>query len=187
MEPSSKPAPSPQSSFINALAWVFIALASFSTFISILQNIMINTFFPLDQMHTAMKEAQASQQMPAFAGFMFDNIRLFFMAFLLVSVSTLAAAIGLLKRWNWARICFIVIMVLAIAWNILGIILQQSFITSMPKTMPDAPVDFRRHFETMTMTMIIRIASVLMAIAMSGLFGWIVKRLVSPVIRAEFS
>lgn len=42
-----------KSTFVNVLAWIFIALAGFSTLISILQNIMISAMFSIDEMNKA--------------------------------------------------------------------------------------------------------------------------------------
>jgi hypothetical protein len=177
----------PRSSFVTVLAWIFIAFAGFGTFISLLQNIMINTVFPLDQMRSAMSQAHSDQNMPAFAAFMFNNIRLFFAAFLIVSVSTLIAAIALLKRKNWARVLFIAILALGIVWNLGGLVVQQFFFASMSSIPPNTPPEFRANFEAMgTMMTVMKIFSAVMAVGFSVLFAWIIKRLASVAIRQEF-
>jgi hypothetical protein len=45
-----KPAPPQRSTFGNVLAWIFIVLGGFATFISILQNIMIRMLFHKEKM-----------------------------------------------------------------------------------------------------------------------------------------
>ncbi|RPI77758.1 MAG: hypothetical protein EHM45_07950, partial [Desulfobacteraceae bacterium] len=62
-----------KSTFVTALAWIFICLAGFTAFISILQNIMIWTLFPVEEMNKAFKGS--SEPMPFFVEFMFSNIR----------------------------------------------------------------------------------------------------------------
>lgn len=74
---------------MNALVWIFIALAGFATFISILQNIMISAIFPVEEMNKVFEDAQTQDQIPFFARFMFSNIRLFFLSLLIISGITL--------------------------------------------------------------------------------------------------
>lgn len=174
-----------RSSFVTVLAWIFIVLAGFTTFISVLQNIMINTMFPLDQMRAAKAAAPG---MPPFFDFMFDNIRLFFFAFLVVSAAMCASAIGLLLRRNWARLVFVGILALGIVWNLGGLVLQQLMFDSMMKfpavAGKSAPPDFEAEMRGMMIAM--RIFSALFALGFSVLYTWLIKRLISPSIAAEF-
>lgn len=172
------------SSFVTALAWIFIVLTGFATFIAILQNIMISFFFPMDQMREAIHAAKGSENIPALFQFMLSHIQLFFAAFLVLSVALFTVSIALLKRKNWARIAFVFFLAFGIAWNIGGIFLQGAFFSSMPALPPNAPAEFRAQFESMVTTMLV--FSVVMAIGISLLFAWLIKRLVSVKIRAEF-
>lgn len=183
-ERPSRPAVQPsKSSFVTAVAWVFIALCGFTTFISIMQNVMINTVFPVHEMQKAAA-APGVPEMPAFFRFMMGNVRLFFASFLVVSASMFGAAIGLLKRKNWARLLFIVILSLGILWNIGGMVLQFTIMQDFPKP-AGAPPEFAASFSTMRTVMMV--FSALMAIGFSALFGWIIKRLASEEIMREFS
>ena len=170
----------PKSTFVTGLAWTFIVLAGFATFISILQNIMITLMFPLEEMNESLTSPEAQENIPAFANFMFSNIRLFFFGFLVVSCATFVSSIALLKRKNWGRIIFIAIMSLGIAWNLSALILQQLMMPSMSETPSPPGSNFG------VMMTIMRVFSFLMALGVSILFGWIIKRLVSPKIRQEF-
>lgn len=177
-----EPTPPQRSNFINVLAWIFIVLGGFATFMSILQNIMIRTMFPKEQMAQAMQQAEKTEQMPAFANFMFSHFDLFLLFFLVVSATSLIAAIALLKRKNWARIIFIVLMILGILWNVGGLVLQFTMFSSMPEmASKGAPPEFEK------MMLIMKIASVVMVIAVSTLFAWIIKKLTSAPIRDEFA
>lgn len=89
----------PRSTFVNAVAWVFIALAGFATLIAILQNIMISIMAP----QGAMRGIENAKEIPAFAKFMLSHPQIIFGTFLAVSAGTFISAIGLLKRKNWAR------------------------------------------------------------------------------------
>lgn len=175
----------PRSAFVTTLAWVFIVLAGFATVISVLQIIMISVMFPVAEMQAAADQAKKDQAMPWFAAFMLQNMRLFFFAFLVVCVSTLTAAIGLLKRRNWARVLFIVLMVLGVLWSIGGVVLSIVIVSSMPPITPTAPQGFGDQFDLMSKVIIG--FNLVFAVGITTLFGWIIKRLHSPEIQREFS
>jgi len=179
----TKPQPS-RSTFVSVLAWIFIILAGFSTLISLLQNIVIHTFIPVEQMEKAMIQASARHQISDLAMFIFRHIQLLAGAFFVLSASTLIGAIGLLKRKDWARILFVCFLYLGIAWNIGSVVMQQFMFSSMPIP-PNAPADFRAHFETMASVM--RVVSILIALGLTVLYAWLIKRLMSDSIREEFA
>lgn len=170
-----------RSSFVTALAWVFIALAGFSTFISIAQNIMIGLMFDPSHLNEISK-APGAEDMPAFFRFMSSHIRLFFLSFLVISSTLLISSIGLLKRKNWGRVIFMVIMWLGIAWVIFGVIMQFTMFPQMMQDFPDGNEAERFH----TMFTVMRIFMLLFSAAFCGLFGWIIKRLSSKSIKREF-
>lgn len=173
----------PRSGFVTGLAWTFIGLAGFATLIAALQNLMLFLVFPIEEMRAAAKEANEAHGVPAGFGFMFEHMWLLFVLFLLVSATTLVSAIGLLKRWNWARLAFIGVMALGVLWN-LGSLAMPFFMTSWMPVPEQAPPDFLDAFDVIWKIM--TVVTILMGLAFAGLFGWIIKRLVSPQIRAEF-
>jgi hypothetical protein len=174
--------PKQRSTFVNVLAWIFIVISGFTTFISILQNIMIRMMFHKEQISQSIKQAENTQHVPAFANFMFNYADLFFLLFLIVSVTSFVSAIALLKRKNWARVVFIILMSLGIAWNIIGMVLQFTMFNTLPEMAGrGAPPEFAK------MMIIMKIAGVIMAIGISALFGWIIKKLTSQQIKAEFA
>jgi NADH:ubiquinone oxidoreductase subunit 6 (subunit J) len=172
-----------RSSFVTGVAWTFIALAGFATLIALLQNIMLSVMMPAEEMQKTMRGAEQAQNIPAFARFMFDNFRLVFASFLILSAVTLVSAIGLLKRKNWARLTFIGIMGVGVLWNVAGVVLPFLIFSSF--TMPEgAPADFRGQHDLMMKVM--TAFTILIAVAFAGLFVWIIKRLVSNDIKREF-
>jgi hypothetical protein len=179
-EPQSTPRA--RSSFVTVVAWIFIVLAGFTTLISVLQNIMVHTVFPADQMQEAMNAAKAQQPpMPPVFAFLFGNFKLFFAAFLILSVAMLTSSIGLLRRKNWGRIMFIALMAFGIAWSVVGLVLQYFMIGAMTEIQPAGAPEFRSFANVML------IFSSVIAIGIAVLFGWIIKRLVSPAIKQEFA
>jgi hypothetical protein len=177
-------APQKRSDFVTVLAWIFIVLTGFATFISLLQNIMVSFFFPLEKIQQTILTPEAQQQIPPIFLFLFMHIRLLFLGFLAVSAMTLAAAIGLLRRKNWARLVFIGLMALGILWNLVGIVIQQLMFNHFPQVPPTSDPEFAQNFSRM-MT-IMKYATAVLAFGLTALFGWIIKKLISPIIRAEF-
>jgi len=173
----------PRSSFVTTLAWIFIVLAGFSTLISLLQNIMFNVVFGGDTMTAALQDPRMPP-MPAFAKFVLGHVQWIMGGFLAMSILTLVAAIALLRRHNWGRVLFIAIMAAGLVWE-LGSLTLLPFMFSSFSAIPDtAPPDFRDSFAVMSKVIVA--FSVLVSIALSVLFAWIIKRLVSADIRSEF-
>lgn len=170
-----------KSTFVSVLAWIFIVLAGFATLISILQNIMISYMFPVDEMNRAFESAQAQEQIPLLAKFMFSNIRFFFLSFLAIAGTTFVSAIGLLKRKNWGRMIFMLILGLGICWNIFSLVLQNLVFTSFPDF---SHGDMHSQFNTMMNAM--KVFSFVVAVGISYLFGWIIYKLSSHKIKKEF-
>ena len=180
METQIEPQASSKSNFVTVLAWIFIVLSGFATLIGVLQNIMVQTMFADPQFNESLSKVPSGA--PASAAFMANNIRLMFAIALGVFATTLVSSIGLLNRRNWARIIFIGIMGLGILWNIGGLVFQFIMFSSFPPTSqaPHEPAAFQSMFVGML------VFGACLAIAISVLFGWVIKRLVSKPIAAEF-
>ena len=172
-----------RSSFVTVLAWIFIALSGFGTFIGIVQNVLVQTVFL-----PAMERAQPSMPpgMPAISVFMFNHLGAIFLAFLLVSAFVLICSIGLLRRWNWARLCFAGIMLLGIVWSVGGVVMQFFMFSSMQNTMQQQLQDMPDAPDLSYFVMVIFVLSAVFSIGFSVLYGWIAKRLLSAPIAAEF-
>jgi hypothetical protein len=175
------PDQAPRSQFVTVLAWIFIVLSGFTAFIAALQNIMFHVMF--ERGFGKGMPPPPHEMGPAF-GFIFDHMQWFFAGFLIMSLVSLAASVGLLRRQEWARWLFVGLMVLAIAYQLLGLVLQSVMMPSFDLPLANAPEGVATGFRTMTI--VIRIFSAVMALAFCGLFGWIVKRLLAADIRAEF-
>lgn len=175
-----------RSSFVSVLGWIFVCLAGFGTLIGLLQNLMLQLVF-LPAMQQQMAAQPLPPNMPAPMGWMFGHMIWFFRVFLLLSLTTLVAAIGLLLRRNWARRLFIGLMGFAIAYQLLGLVFQWWFMGSirqlmpLPPDTPDHLADGMRGF-----VQAMQVFGTLMALGFSVLFGWIIRRLRSPPVRHKF-
>jgi len=173
-----------RSTFVTVVAWIFIALSGFSTFIGIVQNVLVQTVFL-----PAMERAQPSlpPDAPPIFVFMFNHLGLFFFAFLLFSAFLLLCSIGLLRRWNWARLCFAAIMLLGIVWNVAGVVMQFATFSSTWRQMQEQFQDMPPGAPDMSaFFVVILVITAAFAIGFSVLLGWIAKRLLSAPIAAEF-
>ena len=169
-----------RSSFINVFAWISIVFSGFGILIGIMQNVM---------MQTVMKDAnfeQAISRDENFSPFMktiFEHFDILVMGTLLITIVVFVASIALLKRKNWARLFFIVFLVLGVIWTVVSGVMQFSFMDSMMigQNMPqDVPPEFQNMKNTM------KIVSGVMMVAMVGLYLYLIKRLRSDEIREEF-
>ncbi len=53
-----------KSTFVTVLSWIFIFLAGSATVISIIQNVLINVLFPVEEMIKAFNEPTFNESMP---------------------------------------------------------------------------------------------------------------------------
>jgi hypothetical protein len=171
-----------KSTFVNVLAWIFIIFGGFATFIGILQNILIHVMFPKDFMNQGIQQTKNAEQVPAFVNFMINHFDLVFLFFLIVSTISFISAIALLKRKNWARIVFIILLALGILWNVGAIAMMFTMFNTVPAIAGKAtPPGFEK------MMLIMKIASLIMVVGISSLFLWVIKKLTSAPIKAEFA
>ncbi len=179
-----------RSSFVTVVAWIFIIFSGFTTFVSALQNVMIRSM-PFERFNAISRDSIANNAIPAAARFMFAHIQFIVLAFFLLSAFMLTSSVGLLRRQNWARIVFIVLLAVGIVYVLGGLFVQQSFMSSMNKSFGAMPVQdsvFRAsaaQFGSMFRAM--RIIMAIFSLGVAAGFAWIVARLISPGIRAEFT
>jgi hypothetical protein len=145
---------------------------------------MIDSMLRAPDTQAALTDAGSQGELTGLPGFVIRHMRLGMLTFLALCAGTLAAAIGLLLRKNWARIAFIVLMALGIVWNVGGVIVQYRVISALFRFHPGATNPVRPSWETVTTIM--AIFSSVIALGLAGLFAWLIKRLLSPDIRREF-
>lgn len=175
--------PAHRSTLVTGVAWIFIVLGGFAALVCLLQIVMVSVAFPHGVMPRIASPGDALVH--GFARLIFNHIQSIFVSLLLLFAATVAVAVGLLKRENWARMAFVGLMVLGIAWNVASIVLVYYFLPSMSDVINDEPAALQAQFNIMR-----NIAAVLgfaMFSGFVGLFGWILGRLISDEIRREFS
>ena len=123
------------------------------------------------------------ENIPPLMKTIFENFDILVMGTLLITIVVFVASIGLLKRKNWARLFFIVLLILGVVWTVVSGVMQFSFMDSMMigQNMPqDVPPEFQNMQNTM------KIVSGVMMVAIVGLHLYLIKRLRSDEIKDEF-
>ena len=176
-------APPPRSTFVTVLAWIFIVLSGFATFMTLLQSVMVFAMLHAPGFGDAMAKANQAPNAPPFAAFFTRYFFVVFVFFFVVSAATLASSLGLLWRRNWARIVFIVMMGFGIFWNLVGLVISGVIMWLMP----GIPTGVHAAATTFVWMMgAMMVINVVVALGFCALFYWIIRRLGSPEIRAEF-
>lgn len=161
--------------FVTVLGWLLICFTAFGVLMSLLQNVMVGTMFP------AMNaQAPKGGQMPAEIMVLFRTLAA---VVLIVQGFLLFAAWSFLKRRNWARRTFVVVFVLSAVWAGFTTLAALGMGVFMPHTTPpgsEMPASFAGVFRMMGIML------ALVSAAFAVLFVWLVKRLRTPDVRAEF-
>lgn len=171
-----------RSLFVTVTAWVFIALSGLATVSALIQNAAVASLLP------APVAAMPSQPLPLLTGLLLGYLPWVVGFGLAMSVATLASAIGLLLRLDWARRVFIGLLVVAIVFNLLGLWLQHEVVQSLVQVtigraqLPPQAADVFGGFVTVA-----RVLAVALTLVACGLLGWIIRRLMSPLVRQEFA
>jgi len=176
-----------KSHFVTRLAWISIAITSVTTFVSLIQNIILSVLFPINQMKEIfIIEPAMSRYMPELVLLMLNNIRIIFFMYLVICVTMLISSIGLLRRKNWARIIFVFILFVGIISSLAGVLFQGIIMGPVMPLLPQEYADLPGMPNFQAMFTIIRITSGILVIFIVLLYGWIIKRLASEEIKQEF-
>ena len=166
-----------KSSFINVFAWISIVFSGFGILIGILQNVLMQTVMKDNNFQDAIKESD--QQLPPMMVAMFEHMDTIIMLTLILTIFIFVTSIALLKRKNWARVAFIVLLILNIVWTVVSGFMQFDMLKGMGQ-IEDVPPEFQQAQSVMGVVM------GLMLLAMIILYLYLIKRLNSKEIKEEF-
>lgn len=167
-----------RSFFVTATAWLFIVLGGLASVSALLQQASFASGLP----------AVNLQGLPLLTGLLLGYLPYVMGASLVLSLATVASAVGLLLRLEWARRVFIGLLVAAIAMNLGGLWLQQEVMHALvSQTLGTSPLPpaVAGVFGGFVVTARV-LAVALTLVACLGL-GWIIRRLMSPMVRQEFA
>jgi hypothetical protein len=171
-----------RSLFVSVTAWVFIVLGSVASVSTLVQNAALMSLLP------GLQPAFEPRALPQLTGLLVAHLPWVAGVGLVLSVATVAAAIGLLMRLEWARRAFIALAVVAIVGNLLGLWLQQELLQSLidttlsRSTLPREALGVFGGFATAA-----RAAAIVASLIACGLLAWIIGRLRSQTVRQEFA
>jgi len=168
-----------RSLFVTATAWVFILLGVMSCLSALVQNAMLASLLP---------ELSSSPAASGVTNLLQDYLPWVVGTGVVMSLATLASAIGLLLRLDWARRTFIALLVVAIVANLLGLWLQQEMMQSVVSrtlgsvALPPQAMGVFGGFVTAA-----RVMAVVVTLGACALLAWIIRRLMSAGVRQEFA
>lgn len=177
-----------RSTFVTVVAWIFLMLSGFGLVISLLQNLMIHLLFPPGAFD-ALAQGPLPPGMPAGVGWILANMKWMFALFLLPTAAIFAASIGLLKRREWGRKLFIAMMVFSIVASLASLVFQGFMMVGMNEhfaQLAQHAQDGQAVPDPGLFLVGMGVFMLLYALGIGAVQVWIIKRLVSPAIVAEF-
>lgn len=158
-------------SFVTTVSWVFLVLGGMATLGSALQAVLVLTVF------SDAPEIASEVGLEGMRGFAFQHPRTIAFSALAFSGATLLAAIGLLRRREWARRLMVIVLGLGVAYAVGAAAFQWMYFKEvMDEVAPEA-----RSFYAATRNGAIAFATVVGVLAV-----WLARKLCSEKIRAEF-
>jgi hypothetical protein len=171
-----------RSLFVTAIAWVFIILAALTSVSALVQNAAVASLMP------GLQLATERNPLPLLTGLLVGYLPWVVGAGLVISLATLASAIGLLMRLDWARRTFIGLLVVAIMANLLGLWLQQEVVESVvSNTLSSVAIPAQALGVFGGFVTAARVMAVLMTLGGCVMLVWIIRRLMSAGVRQEFA
>ena len=171
-----------RSLFVTATAWVFIILAALTSASALVQNAAVASLMP------GLQLATERNPLPLLTGLLVGYLPWVVGAGLVISLATLASAVGLLMRLDWARRTFIGLLVVAIMANLLGLWLQQEVVESVvSNTLSSVAIPAQALGVFGGFVTAARVMAVLMTLVGCALLVWIIRRLMSAGVRQEFA
>ncbi len=171
------------STFVTATAWCFLLVAGFGAFMNALQLLLMFTVLPPADYVAIAADMQTTQSLPSFLVFVVEHMVAWTFLGLCLSLLTAVASVGLLRRQNWARVAFVIIMWLGVASNLAGAAAPLVFGPMAQNLLQSFPAEMRGDLQSM-MTLMTWL-SVGLALLFAALFGWTALKLMSAAVRRE--
>jgi hypothetical protein len=174
----SKPGP-PRSSFVTLAAWFGIVTAGCAAPMALVQSLMVGT---LSEQIRAALDSDALAHLPLAVRYVVEHMGAISLAFLVGSIVTLACSIGLLKRKEWGRQGVVLLLVVAIVQQVALFWIQISVVGEAGTSTGLAEMPRELGAGLLAMEVLGGVLTVLQI----GVCGWMIWKLRTPAIRAEF-
>lgn len=175
-----------RSEFVTVMAWISLALGLMGVASGIMQGVMLLAM-PADRMMQDLLGviAPGEAQLPPAILWVFGNLGLLNFLSLLSSALFAVVSYGLLKRFEWGRVCFVLFLAASALAGILGATVFVHFL-SLASGMTGAEIaEIDPAFQSLQSAM--KVAMIVAALLIAALHGAIIWKLYRPEIRAEFT
>lgn len=169
--------------FINVLAWVFILLAAGGVVMGLVQNLIIHFWPPLADLVRQHQTAPTGAGVFSVQRLFVGNLPAIMFVNVLVSGVLLVAAVGLLRRLNWARLLFIGLMLMGIVWAAGSFILVIQT-DPLSAALQDVPPEYQPAMAGARTPSLL--AGGLFTLLFCALLGWIAWRLSARDVARQF-
>lgn len=158
---------------------MFLIFSLYSAAASLLQIIYFMRHPPAEFLEKFFTHMDIMKMMPPAFTFFFDHILFFSVLSLAFSLASLAASRAFLKRRDWARVFFAVVMILSIVLSAACLFILDAFNFSTPGNpgMREMVREVNR---------ILRIYIMVMIPMIAAFHGWLAYKLLSKQIKEEF-
>lgn len=171
--------------FVTIIAWVFIALSIMILMTSIIQFIVV-AVLNYGDMHNLMvaelKKTMKDSDMLELALLAFRYAWIFVAVTFLYALTLLLTSIGLLKRREWARKTMVVLLVIAVFYELTDLAWQFYVMNSTMAPMMTEMPGLGNGIMAVMLGMV-----TLMVLAFCILFVWVIIKLLSEKVKQEFA
>ena len=169
-----------RSRFVTCIAWLFVVLGAFACAWATIQN--------ATQSSWVAELGIDKSGLPWLSGMLVRYLPWVLSCAAALSLATLACAIGLLRRVEWARRIFIGLLGVAMVFDLGSLWLQQEFVQMFVQSaFGQAPLPHHAAalFDGMVTTA--RVLAGLVTLVAGVVLAGIIRRLMSPAVRQEFA
>lgn len=171
----------PRSAFVNVLAWMSLALGACGVLAGALQAVLFAAVWPTDLW---LQTVENTPTVPPVIQWLVDHMLAVTLASVLGSALLGLVGWGLLKRREWGRISFIVLLLLGCLMPVASAIVTDMTMGWMGEQMRTEFGQVDPMFKPMQVAM--RVIHYGFAAFILAVHGWLVWKLCTPAIRAEF-
>ena len=177
----------PVNSFVTVLAWISIALALLGVLYGLVQTVM-GLVMPQDY-YLRMLNPYGGElpQLPPLMHWIYTHTLLMGLLMTVLSAIFLWVSWGVLKRKEWGRVGFIAVLVLGALWQFACVLAIPQFTEGMLAIQAGAlPQGQTLPPEVETFMTAAMLMGGLVAVVFAALHAWIIWKLCTPAVRAEF-
>lgn len=178
--------PPQRSTFVTVVAWLMMAVYIFKAAVSALQAVILWTIFSMGEFQEAMDEIHQDPEAPDWFATVFANMHWFAALSFVLAAGMIGVSIGLLRRKEWARKIFIVVLGLKVSLAIASLLVMPLIFGFLVPWQEFLEVNdpAARPFLAIWLGMMALMG--VFTLAINGLYVWVIWKLTRSEIRREF-